>query len=144
MKTFSHPGPPLKYMLRHAVAAIFLLAAVSCATAPAFIVRPDGTHVVSLGTSIFEKAASESALVSLPDGTQLEYAKTEKDQTGVANTGITAWGTVESLEIIAGAVTKARSVTQQGKTARQLSGDSVRKARVAADVTKHTFVPPIP
>ncbi len=117
---------------------------VACHSAPTVIFKPDGSKIVNLGVSVFEKTTDESAAVTLPDGTQLAYTKKGKDQTNLVREGIRAWGTVAGIAATAQGLNAGEAIRERGMTARQVSTDSVKKAEVAADVTKSTFVPPEP
>lgn len=113
---------------------------VSCNVAPT-VVRPDGTKI-TLGGSFLEESTKEAATVTLPDGTQLAYAKEGKDQTGIAKEGVRVWGTVAGITATADGLNEGEAIREKGMTARTMSADSVKKADIAADVTKATFVPP--
>jgi hypothetical protein len=112
----------------------------SCSVAPT-IITPGGSRI-TLGASVFEKSADESAAVTLPDGTQLAYTKRGKDQTAVAKEGIRAWATVAAIVESAKGLNEGEAIRERGATARELSSDSVRKASIEADVAKANFVPP--
>jgi hypothetical protein len=113
---------------------------VSCSVGPT-VIRPDGTKIM-LGAALLERTTDESATVTLSDGTQLAFAKKGKDQTVVAKEGIRAWASVASIEATADGLNDGEAIREKGMTARQVSTDSVKKADIAGDVTKATFIPP--
>lgn len=113
---------------------------MSCSSGP-IVTRPDGTKVV-MSPSVFEKSTSESALVQFQDGLTVAYQKNGKDQTIIAKEGIRAWATVQSIVEMAKGLNDGEAIREKGMTARQVSADSVKKADIAGDVTKATFVPP--
>lgn len=115
---------------------------VSCASGP-IVTRADGTKVV-INPSLFEKTTEESAAVIFQDGLQIAYSKRGKDQTSVANMAIGTWGTVQGIIETAAGLNEGEAIRVKGETARALSSDSVRKAEVAGEVTKATFVPHVP
>jgi len=116
------------------------LAIASCSTGPTVIHRPDGAVIVSLGVSIFEKSKAEAATVE-GHGWKLAYSKDGKDQTVVAATGIKAWASVASIAAAADGLNKGEAIREKGMTSRTISSDSVKKAEIAGDVTKATFIP---
>lgn len=126
---------------------LLLLAAAilpACHTAPTAIVRADGTRLLNLGTSLLEKSTAESASLKTPDGYELSYSKTGKDETGVANMAIGTWGTVAGITASGEQLNQGEAIRENNQTARQVSNNSVKKAQIQGDVTKATFVPPEP
>lgn len=119
-----------------------VIALAACSSGP-IVKLPNGTQVV-MSPSVFEKTTEESAVVRLPDGVEIAYAKKGKDQTQVARLAITTWGTVQSIIETAKGLNDGEAIRENAQTARQVSSDSVKKAETAADVTKATFVPPEP
>lgn len=117
---------------------ILPLLAVSCANGPTVIVRSDGTTIASLGQSLFEDSASEGATITLADGTQLSHTKTEKVQSKVPTT----WIGYKTLIGLANIANKGEAIREKGATTRSGQEADVEKARIEADVTKATFVPP--
>ncbi len=130
--------------MKHPTLILLALPLAACHTAPTVIFKPDGSRVVNLGASVFEKSTDESAAVTMPDGTQIAYSKKGKDQTILVREGIRAWATVESIVAAGEALNGGEAIRENNITARQVSSDSVKKAETAADVTKATFVPPEP
>lgn len=119
---------------------ILLMAVVlsSCANGPTVVLKPDGTVIANLGQQLFEDTDEESAVIKLPDGTQLAYSKTGKKQTKVPNNYI-GYKLSTGLANIANG---GEEIREKGETLRAQSADSVKKAEIQADVTKATFVPP--
>jgi len=114
---------------------------VSCNVKPT-ITTPGG-YKLTLGASLLEKTAEESALVELPDGTRLAYSTKGKDQTMIAKEGIRAWATVAGITATADGLNEGEAIREQGMTARTISADSVKKADIAGEVKKTTtLVPP--
>lgn len=105
--------------------------------------RPDGTKIF-INPSVLEKSAEESAVVTSPDGWQFAYRKTGKDQTMVAKEGIRDYFSVEGVKALWGGQNRSSEIAEKGQTARQVSADSVDKARIDGDVKIKTFVPPEP
>ena len=122
------------------IVLVLCVFAAACSSGPV-IMRPDGTRIL-LGASVLEKSTKEEAAVVLPDGTQLTYAKRGKDQTAVMKEGIRAWGTVAGIVATAEGLNAGEAIREKGMTARTISADAVKKADIAGDVTKATFVPP--
>lgn len=115
-----------------------LLLAVSCANGPTVVVRSDGTTIANLGQSLFEDTEGETASITLADGTQLTQSKTGKAQTKVP----AAWIGYKTLIGLADLANQGEAIREKGATARTGQSASVEKARIDADVTKATFVPP--
>lgn len=110
----------------------------SCANGPTVVMRPDGTVIANLGQQLFEDSDEETAMITLPDGTKLAYSKTGKKQTKVPNNYIGYKLSVGLANIANG----GEEIREKGDTLRTQSADSVKKAKIQADVTKATFVPP--
>lgn len=123
-------------------ALLISLAFCACHTAP-IVVTPDGSKI-SLGTSLFEKTTDEGATVKLAGGTEISYYKKGKDQTLLARDIAKGYFGVEGVKAAGEALNGGEAIRENNITARQVSTDSVKKAEVAADVTKATFVPPEP
>lgn len=115
---------------------------VACASAPTVVIRPDGTKLINLGTNLFEDSKTESALVDLPDGTKIAYYKTGKSQTKVPLSGIRTYGTVASIKELWAGQNEAIAIPERGQTQRAAIEAGTDQARIQADVTKATFVPP--
>ena len=115
---------------------VFILC--SCANGPTVVLKPDGTVIANLGQQLFEDSEEESAVIKLPDGTQLAYSKTGKKQTKVPNNYI-GYKLATGLANIANG---GEEIREKGDTLRAQSADSVKKAQIEADVTTATFVPP--
>ncbi len=114
----------------------------SCATGPV-ILEPDGTKII-LSASLLEKTTDESAAVRLANGTELAYSKKGKDQTMLAREVTRGYFSVEGVKALWGGQNTSAEIAEKGQTARQVSSDSVQKARIDGDVKIKTFVPPEP
>lgn len=112
----------------------------SCAVGPV-VTCADGTKII-LTASMLEKSIDESSSVTLPNGSQITYAKRGKDQTMIAKEGIRAWATVAGITAAADGLNAGEAIREKGMTARQLSTDSVKKAETAGKVLTKTFVLP--
>lgn len=123
---------------------LFLIAAISasCANGPTFVVRSDGTMIANLGQQLFEDTKEESAAITLPNGAIIAYSKTGKSQTKVPLSGIRTYGTVGVAKILEEGLTARTAIPENGATQRAALDAGVKKARIEADVTKATFVPP--
>jgi hypothetical protein len=116
----------------------------ACSTAPTVIMRADGTRIANLGTSLLEKSQSEAALVTMADGTRIEYAKIGKDQTNVANMAIGTWGTVAGIKELAAGMNQGEAIREVNQTRRAGQAANLSRARSADAVKIKTFVPPLP
>lgn len=124
------------------LAALLPLLLVACATAPTVVIRPDGTKLINLGTNIFEDSKTESALVDLPDGTKIAYYKTGKSQTKVPLSGIRTYGTIASIKELWAGQNEQVAIPERAATDRAAIKATTDQAKIQADVTKATFVPP--
>jgi len=114
----------------------------SCGSGP--VVRyPDGTTVI-INPSVLEKSASEMAVVTMPDGLRVEYAKTGKDQTSVAEVATKTWGTVTTITNLADATTAQDKIKETGLTRRAGQQANLDRARSADAVKIRNFTPPEP
>jgi hypothetical protein len=122
---------------------LFLLLS-SCSIGPTMTVRKDGSTLVTTGGAFLEKTTNETAYVKTADGAEMHYAKNNKDQTVVVNTAIKTWGTVSTVLGLAEEANVGEAIREKAQVAKTVSDNSVKKAQVAADVTKATFVPHTP
>ena len=123
-------------------AILAALALCSCATGPTVVLKPDGSKVINLGVSVFEDTTNEAATAQ-GDGWAIAYQKTGKNQTKVPNMAIGTWGTVQGIIESGKALNDGEAIRENATTARQVSTDSVKKAKIAGDVkTTTTLVPP--
>jgi hypothetical protein len=120
------------------VLSILALLMIGCANGPTVIVRSDGTVIANLGQQLFEDTTNEQASIVLPDGTQITHQKEGKVQSKVPNTYI-GYKTVTGLASLAN---DGEAIREKGSVKRAETSASVDKARIEADVTKATFVPP--
>lgn len=98
---------------------------------------------VTLGASVFTKSSSEYARVTRPDGTKIEYARTDGDEVSGA-------GTIVSV-LTAGSVTKdiAANATKQNVTnnvtTRTVTGmkESTKVIKGAQEVEKLRILNPV-
>jgi len=114
----------------------------SCASAPTVVIRPDGTKLINLGTNLFEDSKTESALVDLSDGTKIAYYKTGKSQSKVPLSGIRAWGTVAGIDALWNGQNAQAAIEPAAEVEKAAIKAGTDQARIQADVTKATFVPP--
>jgi hypothetical protein len=122
---------------------LFLFLA-SCSIGPTMTVRKDGSTLVTTGGAFLEKTANETAYVKTAEGAEMSYTKNNKDQTVVVNTAIRTWGTVSTVLGLAEEANAGEAIREKAQVAKTVSDNSVKKAQVAADVTKATFVPHVP
>lgn len=123
--------------MKHLLPALLLC---SCSVNPTVIPTKDGKYIASGGWSFLEQSDRELAVITLPDGVRIEYAKDKKDQTKVAGQYIGYKAVTELAEIANG----GEAIREKGETARQRSSDGVKKAQIDGDVKIKTFVPPEP
>lgn len=112
----------------------------SCSVNPTVVPTKDGKYIATGGWSFLEQSDRELAVITLPDGVRIEYAKDKKDQTRIADTYIKGKTLVDLADIANG----GEAIREKGETARQVSSDGVKKAQIDGDVKIKTFVPPEP
>jgi len=130
--------------MKRALLAVLPLMLVACNVNPTVITKADGTVIATTGGSVFSKSASESAEITKADGTTIRFSRVAKDEvSGVTDISrgilLTKLGihTVDAST----AVKHDAQVTQRAATA---GSNAVKQSKIAADVTKSTFVPPPP
>jgi hypothetical protein len=110
-----------------------------CTVKPFTYASPKGASIASLGGSLMTKSAEEYASIERPDGTKMVHHVRDKDETVVPNSYI-GYKTLTGLADIANG---GEQIRESNATRRAISDNSVKKADIAADVTKSTFVPPV-
>lgn len=98
---------------------------------------------VTLGASVFTKSSSEYAKVTRPDGTKIEYARTDGDEVSGASTIAGIWSATAISKNLADNVTK-QNVTNN-VTTRQVTGmkESTKVIKGAQDVEKLRILNPV-
>jgi hypothetical protein len=114
----------------------------ACNVRPTVTFKPDGSVVATTGGSLMTKSKTALAHIKLPNGTEIAYREDGKDETVVPVRGLNTWGTVAVAGILEEGLTSRTAIPEQGMTARQVSSDSVKKAKIDGDVKIKTFVPP--
>lgn len=123
------------------ILCLFALCA-SCNVRPTVTFKPDGSVVATTGGSLMTKSKTSLAHIKLPNGTEIAYREDGKDETTVPALGLKTVGTVAVAGILEEGLTSRTAIPEQGMTARQVSSDSVKKAKIDGDVKIKTFVPP--
>lgn len=128
--------------MKPAIPIVCLLALTSCAQKPFVVKQPNGTVIASLGWDFLEKSETETASITLPDGTHMTHTKTGKDQTGVAKDYIRG----DTMVGLADAANVGEGIRVKGDVAKGAQAAGVEKARIDGDVKVKTFVPhePVP
>jgi len=98
---------------------------------------------VTLGASVFTKSSSEYAKVTRPDGTKIEYARTDGDEVSGAGTIAGIWSATAISNNLADNVTK-QNVTNN-VTTRTVTGmkESTKVIKGAQDVEKLKILNPV-
>ena len=84
------------------------------------------------------KSKEEGASIEMADGTKMSYFKNGNDETVIPGKYID----FKTIVGLAGAANDGEAIREQGETARTVSGNSVKKAKIDGDVAVKTFVPP--
>lgn len=97
-----------------------LLCLTSCTLHPLIYTNPQGANIVSLGGSVMTKSKTESASLTLADGTTMSYSTTGKNETTVP-TAIIAGSVATSLA-------DTQAVTDQADTAAAVRTTKIKSA----------------
>lgn len=100
--------------------SFLMLCVTSCTLHPVIYKGRDGAHVVSLGGSVMTKSKTETASLSLPDGTTMSYSTTGKNETSVPNALIAG--------SVATSLADTQAVTDQAASAAAVKTTKIKSA----------------
>lgn len=114
----------------------------ACAVNPVVRIKPDGATDIFLGASLAEDSKIDAAEVILPNGTYVAIRKEGKSQTKLPLSVVRTYGTVASIKELWAGQNEQIAIPERAATDRAAIKAGTDQARIQADVTKATFVPP--
>lgn len=116
----------------------------SCSVSPSrLVIRPDGSReFTTLGIDIATKSKAQYARATDSQGNTLESGKTGFNASSVITSSAASYFAAQAMQSVSdntSAVLKSKEVTARQA---QAGAEATKQAKIQADLTRDTFVPP--